>query len=142
MVEGFANAMARFLLLDGCDRNNATFDALGNFNMLTNMNPNAYAGGDSAAGSNCPFHKLPRANVGARHCGGVGRVEPQENRAPQPGSRSRMNNLLRASFMDEIPWSGARHRSFCTARASGSFGYSRRLRCSPLRRRERRGCSC
>jgi len=30
MVEGFAEAMARFLLLDGCNGNNPTFDVLGN----------------------------------------------------------------------------------------------------------------
>ena len=66
MVEGFAEAMARFLLLDGCNGNNPTFDVLGNSDMRTNMwDPNAYAACDSRVGSGCPFHNF-RAQMLAR----------------------------------------------------------------------------
>jgi hypothetical protein len=66
MVEGFAEAMARFLVLDGCNGNSPTFDALGNSDMRTNMwNPDAQVACDSASGSGCPFHAF-RAQMLAR----------------------------------------------------------------------------
>jgi hypothetical protein len=66
MVEGFAEAMARFLLLDGCNGNNPGFDVLGNSDMRTNMwNPATYAACDSQVGSGCPFHNF-RAQMVAR----------------------------------------------------------------------------
>lgn len=66
MVEGFAEAMARFLVLDGCNGNSPTFDALGNPDMRTNMwNPDAHVACDSASGSGCPFHAF-RAQMSAR----------------------------------------------------------------------------
>ena len=66
MVEGFGNAMARFLLLDGCNGNSPILDVLGNSDMRTNVwNPDSYVSCDSQAGSNCPFH-LFRAQMSAR----------------------------------------------------------------------------
>jgi hypothetical protein len=61
MVEGFANSMARFLLLDGCDGNNPLFDSVGSQDMRANMwNPTHYRSCDGSPFSGCPFHNFRR----------------------------------------------------------------------------------
>jgi hypothetical protein len=61
MVEGFGDAMARFLLLDGCNGNSPTGNALGNSDELMNMwSLSSYAGCDPNPGSNCPTHNFRR----------------------------------------------------------------------------------
>ncbi|HET6151214.1 MAG TPA: hypothetical protein VFH68_26995 [Polyangia bacterium] len=61
MVEGFGDAMARFLLLDGCNGNNPQFNDLGSPDPLTNMwRPAQYLWCDPNRDSGCPTHNLRR----------------------------------------------------------------------------------
>jgi hypothetical protein len=77
LVEGFAEAMARFLLLDGCNGHNATFEAPGSEDMLATMwNPAHYTSCDPIAGTGCPFHNFRRQ----MHARGIAEGSAEWNR--------------------------------------------------------------